>query len=154
MKRSIIQNILLSVVPVIIIAVLGSIFVNIGMEWFNSLAKPTEWIPNIVIPIVWTVIYLTTAIILFLWLNNENISKCATILFIINGIFNVLWCLFFFTLHLILIGLITILLNLILAILLIICIYKTKPIYAKILLIYPTWLSIATCLNLAIWILN
>jgi len=154
MKRSIIQNILLSVIPVIIVAVLGSIFVNIGMEWFNSLSKPTEWIPNVVIPIVWTVIYLATAVILFLWLNQENLSKCAVILFILNGIFNVLWCLFFFALNLILIGLITIIINLILAILLIICIFKSKPIYAKILLIYPTWLSIATSLNLAIWILN
>ena len=57
-------HIILIWVSIIIVAILGSIFVNLGMDWFNSLEKPSEWIPNIVIPIVWTIIYLTFSIIL------------------------------------------------------------------------------------------
>lgn len=147
-------NILFATLPVIVVAVLGSVFVNIGMDWFNTLNRPTDWVPNVVIPIVWTVIYITTATILFLWISKEPMPLSTKILFIVNGVLNVLWCLTFFTLQLKLIGLIVILLNLAFAVYLIIDIFKTKPIYAKILLIYPAWLTIATCLNLAIWILN
>jgi tryptophan-rich sensory protein len=62
--------------------------------------------------------------------------------------------LLFFTFKLILIGNITIILNLIFAILLTINIYKNQKYYAYILSIYPLWVSIATTLNTAIWILN
>ena len=147
-------NILFATLPVIVVAGLGSIFVNIGMDWFNTLNRPTDWVPNVVIPIVWTVIYITAATILFLWISKEPMPLSTKILFIVNGVLNVLWCLAFFTLQLKLIGLIIILLNLAFAVYLIATIFKTKPIYAKILLIYPAWLTIATCLNLAIWILN
>ncbi|MBQ3047525.1 MAG: tryptophan-rich sensory protein, partial [Clostridia bacterium] len=50
-------QIILSFILIIIVAVLGSIFVNIGMPFFNSLTKPSQWISNILIPIVWTIIY-------------------------------------------------------------------------------------------------
>ena len=50
-------SIILTWAFILVVAVLGSIFVNLGMEWFNELFKPKEWIPNFVIPIVWTIIY-------------------------------------------------------------------------------------------------
>lgn len=154
MKRSLLVNLLLSFGLVLIVAGLGSLFVNLGMEWFNGLTTPTQWIPNIIIPIVWTVIYITASIIIFIWVSKENMPVSTIVLFVINGIFNVLWCLVFFTLHQTFLGLIVIILNLILGYWLIFDINKTKPIFAKILLIYSTWLSIATTLNLALWILN
>ena len=73
---------------------------------------------------------------------------------IINGALNVLWCLVFFTLKQLLLGDIVIILNLIAGFLLIADIFKTKKLYGYILIIYPIWLSIATTLNLALWILN
>ena len=42
---------ILAIGAVILVATLGSIFVNIGMDWFATLVKPTEWVLNIVIPI-------------------------------------------------------------------------------------------------------
>lgn len=154
MKRSLLVNLLLSFGLVLIVAGLGSLFVNLGMDWFSSLTTPTQWIPNIVIPIVWTVIYLTASIIIFIWISKENMLVSTIILFIVNGILNVLWCLSFFTLNQTIWGLVLIILNLIFGFLLILDINKAKSLYAKILLIYPIWLSIATSLNLALWILN
>ena len=147
-------QIILIWISLIIVAVLGSIFVNLGMDWFNSLEKPSEWIPNIVIPIVWTIIYLTFAIILSILANKENLPKNIIILLIINGILNILWCLLFFTLNLLFVGNIAIILNLIFGYKLLFDINRENSIYAWILAIYPTWLSIATTLNLALWILN
>lgn len=145
---------IISTISIVLVAVLGSVFVNLGMEWFNSLAKPSQWIPNIVIPIVWSVIYLLAIICNIILIKQEKINKTLLTRLILNGIFNILWCLVFFTLNLTFIGLITIIINLILGWFLWINLQKTEKLLAKILIIYPIWLSIATTLNLALWILN
>lgn len=154
MKSSQTKKIIISIIAIISVAVLGSIFVKIGMDWFNSLKKPTQWVPNVVIPIVWTIIYLAFAVINFIWLKKEDIPTSTIVLMLINAVLNVLWCLTFFALKQLLIGNIVILLNLIAGFVLIINIFKYKKIYGYILSIYPIWLSIATTLNLALWILN
>ena len=145
---------ILSIGGVLLVAVLGTIFVNIGMAWFNSLEKPSQWIPNFVIPIVWSIIYLSAGIVLFLWQNNGNIPLKTSILFIINGVLNVLWCLVFFTLKQTFLGNIVIIINTIFAFILLINIFKQNKLYGYMLAIYPVWLCLATSLNTAIWILN
>lgn len=154
LEKNQIIKIIISFLFIIAVAVLGSIFVNIGMSWFNALSKPSQWIPNIIIPIVWTIIYSAFAVVNFFWIKNDQIPLSNTILMIINGVLNVLWCLCFFTLKLLFVGNIVIVINLILGIILLINIYKQKQLYGFILSIYPVWLSIATTLNLALWILN
>lgn len=147
-------QIIVAEVCILIVAVLGSVFVNLGMEWFNALIKPSQWIPNIVIPIVWTIIYGIFAVILFLWIKNDKIPPLTIGLLIANGVLNILWCLVFFTLNLTFVGNIVIILNLIAGILLLVNMFKSKPIYSYFAIIYPVWLAIATSLNLALWILN
>ena len=142
------------VAPIVLVAVLGSIFVNLGMDWFDGLIKPSQWIPNWVIPIVWTAIYITFAVVLLIWSSREQISKTTKTLLILNGIFNILWCLVFFTLKLTFIGNIVIVLNLIVGILLWVNVFNQKKNYSYWIAIYPIWLSVATTLNFAIWILN
>ena len=147
-------KIIISSVFILVVAVLGSIFVNLGMDWFNQLLKPTQWIPNFVIPIVWTIIYLAFAIINFLWIRKGSIPKKVVDLMIVNGVLNVVWCLVFFTLQQLFLGNIIIIINLIFGFFLIYNILKTEKTYGYILSIYPIWLSVATTLNLAVWILN
>ena len=154
MERNQTKKIIISFVVIISVAVLGSVFVNLGMDWFNTLNKPTQWVPNIVIPIVWTVIYSAFAVINFIWFKNGEVPKSTVILMIINAALNVLWCLTFFTLKQLLIGNIVIVLNLIAGFVLLVDIFRSKKLYAYILSIYPIWLSIATTLNMALWILN
>ena len=154
MDRKQTTKIIISFLVIILVAGLGSVFVNLGMEWFNALNKPTQWIPNFIIPIVWTVIYITFAVINFIWLKSENIPTSTVVLMLINAVLNILWCLTFFTLKLLLVGNIVICLNLIAAFALIIDIIKSKKLFGYILSIYPIWISIATTLNIALWILN
>lgn len=142
------------VLPIVLVSVLGSVFVNLGMDWFNELTKPTQWIPNWIIPVVWTIIYITFAVVLLIWSSKENLKKSTIALLITNGILNILWCLVFFTLKQTFVGNIVIILNLIAGIVLWINIFLQKKNYAYWLSIYPIWLSIATTLNLAMWILN
>ncbi len=147
-------TIIFSIGAVVLVAVLGSIFVNLGMDWFDGLTKPSEWVPNIVIPIVWTVIYISFAIYLYFAIKNETLDRELVWLLIVNGILNVVWCLVFFALNSLLWGLIVIVLNLIVGAVMITIMHKRDMFFSYVLTIYPLWLSIATCLNLACWILN
>lgn len=148
------NKILKIILPVILVAGLGSLFVILGQDWFFNLNKPSQWLPNFIIPVMWTIIYTSFAIVLWRWTDKEKLSNQTKILLIINGFLNVLWCLVFFTVNLTLIGEIVIVLNLIFAVLLWIDINKQEKIYSYILSLYPIWLSLATMLNTAIWILN
>ncbi len=145
---------LLAVAMVILVAGLGSVFVSLGMDWFGGLSKPTQWIPNIVIPIVWTIVYALTGVILWMLIKNNQMSTKLLVLFVLNGILNVLWCLTFFALNLTLIGNIIIIINLIAGWLLWVTLIQNKTILNYLYIIYPLWLSIATTLNLCLWILN
>ena len=145
---------ILATILVVIVAVLGSVFVNIGMDWFNGLTKPTQWIPNIIIPIVWSIIYLLSIVYLWVAIANNRISKQLTIWFVINGILNVLWCLLFFAFNLTFVGLIAIVINLIAGWILFVNIIKERTVLSYLMIIYPVWLSIATTLNLCLWNLN
>lgn len=147
-------KILKTIISIVLVAVLGSVFVALGMDWFNSLNRPTQWIANIIIPIVWTIIYITFGIVLSIWLSRGSLPKSVVVWLIINGVLNVLWCLLFFTLHLTFVGNIVIIINLISAIVLFLQIYKSNKWYAIATAIYPMWLCLATTLNLALWILN
>ena len=154
MEKSKIINYVIIIASIVFIAVVGSILVNVGMDWFSLLDKPNQFIPSFVIPIVWSVIYVIFAIVLCVWSNKESFKKATILLLVLNGIFNILWCLLFFTLNQTFIGLISIVILLILSYLLVVNIFKQKPIYAYFTAIYPLWVSIATTLNLALWILN
>lgn len=137
-----------------VVAGLGSLFVFLGSSWFNSLTVPTEWVPNIIIPIVWTVIYLAFAVVFFFWVKGGDVPRQVFVWGVINGVLNVLWCLVFFALNQLLLGLVFIILNLASGWFLWKEINESNKLYGKVLVIYPLWLSIATTLNLALWILN
>ncbi len=111
---------------IIFVAGLGSVFVNLGMDWYQSLNKPTEWVSNIFIPIMWTIIYLAFGIIFTILLKKQQISKHIIILGLINGLLNIAWCLVFFTLNQLIIGNIIIILNVFFALLLVCEIVKIK----------------------------
>lgn len=154
MKSEKIINYVLPVASVLLVALLGWVFVDIGMDWFNGLQKPSEWIPNALIPIVWTFIYSVFIFYTIHLVKKEKENKKVIWLLVINGVLNVLWCLVYFTLGSLIGGVVLIILNLIASVWLLREICKTSELYSYILTVYPIWLSFATCLNLATWILN
>lgn len=155
MKNKIVLKSAIVATCVILVAFIGGIFTNSGMDWYESLNKPTQWPPKFLFPLVWTIIYVLSFIIMFLLIKNENKSnKKVFTIFAINGILNVLWCIVFFGLQQLFLGQVIIILNLIMSFILLIELENIKDIYFYLLSIYPIWLSIATTLNLATWILN
>lgn len=143
----------IAVVGVAITATLGGIFTNMGVDMLDVLNLPTEWIGGTVISIVWTIIYTALALYLILIIANNQLTTKTVILAIANSVANVAWCGVFFALGSLLGGLIIIIINAILAVLLVLDATNKKPLYSY-TAIYPLWVAVATCLNLAIWILN
>ena len=148
------KNVLIIVISILAVAILGTIFTQIGMGWFDTLIKPKEWIPSFIIPIVWTVIYLLFTYVLIKWQSRRPISKENITLLIINGVLNVLWCLVFFTLNQLFLGNVVIIINALFGIRLYLEICKEDAMNGLIISLYPIWLCIATTLNIALWILN
>ena len=148
------KYIIILCLSILFVAGMGSIFVNLGMDWFNTLLKPSEWIPNFVIPIMWTIIYILFAILLSISIKNKSLSSNVVILSVINGVLNILWCLVFFALNQLLLGNIIIIINTFFGTLLVNEIVKNNKWYYFLSVIYPIWLYLATSLNTALWILN
>lgn len=153
-KNRKIVNYIIIIASILLVAGLGSLFVNLGMNWFDSLNKPSQFPPNFIIPIVWTIIYVIFAIVLCLIVWKQNLQKKTIVLLIINGILNILWCLIFFTLNQTFLGIVSIVLLAIFAYLLVLDIKQYKNLYFYLTAIYPIWATIATCLNIALWVLN
>ena len=85
MKKENIIKYGIPVLSVVLVALLGSVFVDMGMDWFDGLNKPTEWVPNIVIPIMWSFIYLVSIFYLIHLVRKEKDNKRVIWLLIING---------------------------------------------------------------------
>ncbi|MBE7075504.1 MAG: tryptophan-rich sensory protein [Clostridiales bacterium] len=148
------KNIIITICSIVLVAVLGTIFVQLGMGWFDALIKPKEWIPSFIIPIAWTVIYVLFVYILIKWQIKKPLTKENVILLVVNGVLNVLWCLVFFTLKQLFLGNVVIVINTLFALRLYFEICKEDAMSGLIISVYPIWLCIATTLNIALWILN
>lgn len=139
---------------VILVAGLGALFTQFGMQWYDVLLKPAQWIPSFIIPIAWSVIYFSFIVALILWQRRKPLTAENIILLVINGVLNVLWCLTFFTFKALFLGNVIIVINVLFAIRLLFEICKESSVYGLWLSIYPIWLSVAATLNMAVWILN
>ena len=143
-----------SVVAVVAVAAIGGVFVALGKKWFSGLERPDQFPPDYVIPIMWTIIYVVFAIDMCLFVVKTGFPKKVLALLIVNGIQNVLWCLLFFALGQTFLGLVVVVLVTISAFCLIFEMAKHSMVSFYLTAIYPIWTCIATCLNLAMWILN
>lgn len=147
------------ILAIIFLAVGGimSATVNSSLNmWFASLNKPFLNPPNFVFMPVWTVLYLSLAI--FIWMLDREqytpLTRKAKQLFVWQLILNFLWTPIFFGLHSIIGGLIVLLVLDILVFRLISLSFKINKVSAFVILPYFLWLLYATYLNIGLFILN
>lgn len=153
-KKTIIVNILIAVAAVGIVVLLSSIFTNRNTDWYNTLTHPSQWMPRVVFPIVWSLIYVVMAAIIFVLLQKNEMDKELIVLFSVNGILNILWCLVFFTLTSTLGGVVVLSTCFWAGIMLTMKLLKVNQKLGYFSVIYPYWLTLALFLNIASWILN
>ena len=158
MDGSMIVKLVICIIACFAAAGFGSIFTSKAIpDWYRGLKKPRYTPPNWAFGPVWTVLYIMMAISVFLvWREGLSTPGVATAftLFWIQLAANALWSYVFFTRRSIVGGIINIVILWSLILATIITSWAVSTIAGVLLLPYIIWVSIATYLNVGIWILN
>lgn len=135
-------------------AALGALFPPDA--WFAAIVKPSWQPPNWLFGPVWTVLYALMSVALWRLWTKENSPARATalVLFAAQLTLNALWSPVFFGAHAIGAALVIIVLLDALVIATIYAFARVDQWAACLLIPYLGWISFATALNGALWILN
>jgi len=136
---------------------LGGWFTNQGMSWYETINKPGWTPPGSVIGMVWTLIYILTAICaLIVWNKFKRNKKFWIIisLFILNAVLNFGWSYLFFYKGLIGASIIEMIVLGLTIISLIYLIGTKMKKLSYLLYPYAIWVAFATYLAWSVFILN
>jgi len=142
----------------LIVALAGRQFTSVGVStWYPSLIKPSFTPPGSFIGIIWTIIYILSAVSLIYFMNTSK-GRPFFIhiigLYIVNGIINAAWSYIFFSMHLLGIAVINAALIGLTVLLIIISVWRYSRFSGILLLPYFLWVCFATYLSYAIYRLN
>ncbi len=137
---------------------IGSIFTTSAIPtWYAALEKPFFTPPNWLFAPAWITLYLLMAIAAFLiWRKGlrQREVRAALIIFLVQLVLNALWSVVFFGLQSPLWGVVVILALWVAILLTIIRFFKLSTAAGALLVPYILWVSFASALNIAIWVLN
>jgi translocator protein len=137
---------------------IGSLFTFKAIPtWYRGLKKPPYTPPNWAFGPVWTTLYILMGISVFLtWQKgfSTNEATLAFTLFWIQLLFNVLWSIIFFGMKSKGVGVITIIVLWLLILATIIASFRVSVWAGALLIPYIIWVSIASYLNIGVWLLN
>ena len=145
----IIKNLFYLFLPILSGTIIGLITSNF-MD-YTSLIKPPLAPPNILFPIIWSIIYLLMGIAYYFYKNNNNDTNY---IYYIQLIVNLLWSIIFFILKWRFISILWIILLDILIILTMKIFKNNSKISFYLFIPYILWCLFATYLTIGIYILN
>jgi len=157
MNKSKILKLLASLaLPLILGAIAGLYTADAIPEWYKGLNRPSFSPPNWLFGPVWTILYILMGVSLFLiW--KQGVSKernIALFVFLLQLLLNFAWSFIFFYYNMIGLALIEIILLWIIILVMLVLFYKIKPMAAYLNIPYLLWVSFATILTAAYFILN
>ena len=139
-------------IPVLVGTIVG--FITSKFIDYEMLIKPVLSPPEIVFPIVWTILYILMGISYgILKSNNETNSKIDFIYYLQLGV-NALWSIFFFVFKWRLFSVLWIILLAVLVIYMIKLFIEKNRIAGFLQLPYIAWVLFATYLSIGVYILN
>ena len=139
------KKLIFIIIFTLLIGSLPSLFIDMDI---SNLYKPF-YIPNILFPIVWAILFILMSISYYL-VSNEDTTK----IYLIQLFVNALWSVIFFGLKLRLLAFFWLLLLLALIIIMTIKYFKINKISGYLLIPYILWVTFAGYLNLSICLLN
>lgn len=123
--------------------------------WYPLLKRSAITPPNIVFPIVWSILYLLMGISAGLVTgSNRHGREVVLTVFVIQLLLNFLWCITFFAMRNPLLGLVNIALLDAMVVIYIVLSYRLHRAAAYLFVPYIVWLAVATYLNAYIFIYN
>lgn len=137
---------------------IGSIFTIASIPtWYAALQKPVFTPPNSVFGPVWVTLYLLMGIALFLvWRRGLDVKgvRPAFIVFWVQLALNVLWTVTFFGLRSPLAGVVLIVILWLLILYTAIRFFRVSKAAGWLLIPYLAWVTLASYLNVGVWLLN
>lgn len=148
------------VIPVLVFAaaVLGSVFTNMGLDWYAGLQKPELTPPNSWFGPVWTIIYVLAAVSAITFWEHFDMFKMKY--WWINGLFrlnlalNIFWSYIFFVQQEIFVAFIEMNVLNFTTLVLILLLWPISRKASLLLVPYFVWVGFATVLTYQLWVLN
>lgn len=139
-----------------IVGVVAGLFTSMGMNNYATVEKPALTPPDIVFPIVWTILYALMGISAArIWLSPPTkVRNHGLIIWGVQLFFNFFWSLIFFNLQSYGIAFTWILILWALIIGMIYIFNKTDRLAALLQIPYLIWVTFAAYLNFMVWMLN
>ncbi len=124
--------------------------------WYAGIQKSALNPPSFVFGPVWTMLYILMAIAAWMIaeLKSSKDSRLALFLFFAQLGLNYLWSVLFFGKHQLLAAFLEIILLWLFILATIIKFYRLKPLAGLIMIPYLIWVSFASYLTYAVWVLN
>ena len=139
------------------VGLLAAVLTSGGTDFYNgTLVKPPLSPPDILFPIVWTILYTLMGVSAArVWLSPTSAERSRGLnLFIAQLIVNFFWSLIFFNAQAFGFAFLWLLLLWVLILLMILSFYKTDKLAAFLQIPYLLWVTFAGYLNYMIWLLN
>lgn len=153
MNKKLWDSILISLLVTAVTAGIALLFTDTESLWYVSLEKPVFQPPGWVFGVVWSIVYVLYGTSLTL-AQLKSVPSKVYILYGLQALLNILWCLFFFTWHMLYTSLIIIIGYIIVTYLTVRKAYGYTKAGALLLIPQGVWLIIATVLNYMIILLN
>lgn len=136
----------------------GAIFTMPAINgWYETIQKPSFNPPNWIFAPVWTFLFFLMGVSLYLILEKDikdKMVKSGLLIFVGQFVLNVAWSFLFFGLHKPFEAFVEIIFLWLAILLTIFQFHKIDKRAAYLLIPYLLWVSFASILNLAVWILN
>lgn len=135
---------------------LSALLTNMGMESYRAAEKPALTPPEIVFPIVWSILFILMAISAArVWLtDNSRMRNRSMLLYALQLLFNFMWSVLFFNFQAYGFSVLWLAVLWVLILLMIIQFYKSDKLAGLLQIPYLLWVSFALYLNFMVWMLN
>lgn len=153
-------NIFALIIAIIVPLIVGGIsaFLTSGdMQIYETLNKPALAPPAWLFPIAWTILYILMGLASYYVFTSTADSKKKTtslLFYAAQLVLNFFWTTLFFTYGLYLVALIEIIVMWIIVLICTILFFKIKPIAGILMFVLLLWLSFATYLNSAYYVMS
>ena len=134
----------------------SALLTNMGMENYRMAEKPALTPPDIVFPIVWTVLFILMGISAArVWLTPDSREKAQGLrLYLLQLAANFIWSILFFNLQAYGFAFVWLIFLWLLILLMIISFSKSDKLAAYLQIPYLLWVTFAGYLNFMVWMLN
>lgn len=146
-----------SIAVPVIVGSLSAVLTSSSMKQYNAMPKPPMAPPAYLFPIVWTILYIMMGVAFYyVWTTeaDEGLRDRAVMYYAIQLGMNFFWSILFFSLSLYLFSYFWLLGMLLITVLCTVCFFRIRIISGVMMLPYILWLSFASYLNCAAYILN